>query len=210
MGSLGKLAFRLGFVVAALLSLTVCPARAALLNGGFEQLVPDGSPLDWQVVGSGIVIDTVFPNTGQNDVAFTDVGVSSSTLSQTIATNPGTSFLLEFALLDEAGESTDGFTASFGGFSQTLTGDEAAPPGDTPAFYTDFSLSIPGSAITDTSTTLSFSGFVDPTDPTAWNLDDVSLIQQTVAAPEPASGMVLAMSLLATWTLCRRMRNWRN
>jgi hypothetical protein len=63
-----------------------------------------------------------------------------------------------FALLDEAGFIGDTFTVSFGLFTTTITGDEAAAPGDLPSFYTGISFTIPGSEIAGTSTTLSFQG----------------------------------------------------
>jgi hypothetical protein len=206
MASFVIVALRLGVALTASLGLAASPAVAALLNGGFELVAPDGSFVGWTTTGNGILADTQFPNSGTTDAAFIDtVGVMPpSTLSQTVATDPSASYTLAFALLDEAGQSTDSFSVSFGGFAQLLTGDQAAPPGNTPSFYTDFSFLIPGGAITGTATTLTFSGLVDPNNPTAWNLDDVSLAEQSVPMPEAPSGLILITSMLLAWTLRRR------
>jgi hypothetical protein len=209
MACFGGLALRLGFAVAASLVAAAAPAAAALQNGGFDD--PAGPFTGWEAVGN-ISPDDVFYNTGNWDAAFADpLGTSPpSTLSQTVSTDPGASYLLSFALLDESGLSVDTFTVSFGGFTQTLTGDQAAPPGTTPAFYTDFSFIIPGSAVTGAATALTFSGQVDPTNETEWNLDDVSLVEQSVPVPEAPSGMILVTSVLMAWTLRRRRRTGAN
>jgi hypothetical protein len=108
---------------------------------------------------------------------------------------------LAFALLDEAGFSSDTFAVQFGAFTTTITGDEAAVPGNLPSLYTGFTFDIPGADITDAATTLSFNG----QSLSGWNLDDVSLTEvSTVAtAPEPAAGSLLAVAVIALFRLKR-------
>src|SRR5580698_3576063 len=84
------------------------PAMANLVtNGDFET----GDLSGWTVVGNGIGIDNVFPNSGTSDAAF---GATSSdpdpgVLSQALTTTAGQEYTLSFALQDEAGLSTDLF-----------------------------------------------------------------------------------------------------
>jgi hypothetical protein len=47
-------------------------------------------------------------------------------LSQSVATIPGQRYDLSFALMDESGLPTDSFVLTFGGFSTTIIGDQAA------------------------------------------------------------------------------------
>ena len=164
------------------------PAAAAslVLNPGFET----GDFTNWTVTGDGIAIDTAFPNSGCCDAVFTatttdpDGGV----LSQTLSTVAGKSYTLSFAVLDEAGYNGDTFTVQFGGFSATITGDEAAPPGNLPSLYTTFSFTVPAADILGGTKVLAFKGLNDPVSGIDWNLDDISV--NAVATPEPS-----------TWTL---------
>lgn len=168
------------------------PAAAAnlVLNPGFET----GDFTDWTVTGDGIAIDDAFPNTGCCDAVFSatmtdpDTGV----LSQTLSTEAGKSYTLSFAVLDEAGFSGDTFTVQFGGFSTTITGDEAAPPGNRPSLYTAETFIIPALDIIRGSTVLSFNGLNDPRLGIDWNLDDVSITASAV--PEPATWILLALA----------------
>src|ERR1700751_1344190 len=86
----------------------ICSGRARadlVMNGGFETETPTGCsstctvpPPDWTVTGDGILIDTVFPNTGTYDAAFTALSTDTSpgVLSQTLATVAGQSYPLNF------------------------------------------------------------------------------------------------------------------
>jgi hypothetical protein len=167
----------------AVLAALTGPAGAVNLvaNPGFEDSTPFNG---WTVNGDGILLDNAFPNSGLYDAAFAapstdpDPGV----LSQVLTTTPGQSYVVSFALLDEAGSFGDTFTVTFGGFSQTITGDQAASPGTNPSSgYTSFSFTTLSTDITAAATTLSFTGVNDPA---AWNLDDVS-----VAVPAPVAGV---------------------
>jgi hypothetical protein len=147
-------------------------AASLVTNGNFDT----GDFTGW-VAGNGIAIDSVFPNSGCCDAAFTATDQSSAgTLSQTIATNPGGTYALGFALVDEAGLSVDSFNVTFGGFNVAITGDMANPFISTPgSLYTNFSYTVPAADIANLSTSLIFEGLNDPTLGINWNLDDVTL-----------------------------------
>jgi hypothetical protein len=179
-------------------------AHAANLvtNGGFENENLDGfgnpisPPPGWTITGDGISIDSTFSYTGTYDIAFgaTASDPSPGKLSQLIATTHGQAYNLSFALVDEIGQSTDTFTVTLGGFSQTITGDQA------PFSYTTETFVVPGADITGASTALSFVGINNIAD---WNLDDVSVT--AVAIPEPPTMLLfgtLATTLL--WFVRRR------
>jgi hypothetical protein len=181
------------------------PAVAAnlVLNPGFET----DDFTDWTVAGDGISIDTVFPNTGCCDAAFsaTTTDPNAGVLSQTLLTVSGKTYELSFALLDEAGFSGDSFTVQFGGFSATITGDEAAPPGDLPSLYTAEGFTVPEADIAGGSTVLAFKGLNDPLSGIDWNLDDVSV--NAVATPEPSTWILLVIAF-AGLGIQRQLKNW--
>jgi hypothetical protein len=98
------------------------------------------------------------------------------------------------SLMDEVGQATDTFTVNLGGFSQTITGDQA------PFSYMTGTFVIPGADITSASTALSF---VRANNTDDWNLDAVSVTAEAI--PEPP--MVLLFGTLATtlpWSVRRR------
>ena len=199
-------------LLSPLLALGLATPRTAeanlLSNGGFEDTTTSGFT-DWIITGNGVAADMFFPNTGTTDAAFTDPNGTQplSTLSQTVATTAGISYTLSFSLLDESGLSTDSFTIAFGGFSDTLTGDEAAPPANNPYFYTSFSLAIPGNTVTGSATTLTFTGSVNPINGTAWNLDDVALVAAVpVPMPEAPAWAVLSVGIVALFMMPGRRR----
>ena len=175
-------------------------ARANLVfNPGFEteNNPVTAPPPSWSSSGSGIVVDTGFANTGTYDVAFgaSPLDPSPGTLSQLITTVPATSYNLSFAILDEIGSSNNTFTVNFGTFSATITGDQAAPG------YVIENFTVLGSAITGTSTLLSFQGLNGAS---AWNLDDVSITTATI--PEPAGASLLGVLALSGLVLTSRRR----
>ena len=170
----------------------MCGSAAAanlVLNPGFET----GDFTNWTVTGDGIAIDNAFPNTGCCDAVFTaTTDPDAGFLSQTLSTEAGKSYTLSFAVLDEAGFSGDTFTVQFGGFSATITGDEAAPPGNLPSLYTTENFIVPALDILSGVLVLSFKGLNDPSLGIAWNLDDVSVTASAV--PEPATWILLALA----------------
>lgn len=168
------------------------PAVAAnlVLNPGFET----GDFTDWSVTGDGVAIDNVFPNTGCCDAAFsaTSTDPNAGALSQALTTSTGQSYVVSFALLDEAGLPTNSFTVNFGAFATTIAGDQAAFPGTLPSGYTAFSFTTPGSDVSGASATLSFDGLNDTAD---WNLDDVSVTAAPASSvPEPSTWVLLLVA----------------
>ena len=190
-------------LIALLGAATLCAAPAyateLVTNGGFEANPADGSAItSWIVTGNGVFDDQVFPASGAHDVAFTSLTGDSDvgTLSQDLATTAGTSYKLSFQLLDTAGYFGDSFSVSFGGFSQTFSGSDAA------FFYTPIVISVAGSAVTGAVTTLSFQGTADPTFGQAWNLDDVSV---GGGVPEPGAWALMLSGFFGIgWALRRR------
>ena len=168
------------------------PAASAnlVLNPGFET----GDFTNWTVPGDGIVIDMIFPNAGCRDAAFSAATTDpdAGTLSQTLSTKAGKSYTLSFAVLDEADFSGDTFTVQFGGFSATITGDEAAPPGNLPSLYTAETFIVPAADIVGGATVLAFKALNDPSLGIDWNLDDASVT--AAAAPEPPTWILLALA----------------
>jgi hypothetical protein len=181
------------FLIALCLGLVaICGGRARadlVVNGGFETESPAGCqippsmtpcnspPSGWTISGDGVSIDATFPNTGNYDIAFatpsTDTNVGM--LSQSITTDPSQSYTLTFFVADEAGPiPTDTLTVSYGGFTQTITGDEA------PFSYTEETFTVQG----DGTQNLVFEGINDNA---AWNLDDVSFTP-IAAVPAPVIG----------------------
>jgi hypothetical protein len=75
-----------------------------------------------------------------------------------LSTEAGKSYTLSFAVLDEADFSGDTFTVQFGGFSATITGDQAAPPGNLPSLYTAETFIVPAADIVGGATVLAFKG----------------------------------------------------
>lgn len=174
-----------------------------VLNPGFET----GDFTDWSLTGDGVAIDTIFPNTGCCDAAFsaTTEDANPGVLSQSLSTVAGQSYKLSFAILDEAGFSGDSFDVQFGSFSAMITGDEAASPGDLPSLYTAFSFTVPAIDIVGGITVLAFKGLNDPVSGIDWNLDDVS-VNAAVNTPEPSTWILLAVAF-ASLAIQRRVKN---
>ena len=210
------------FINRAILLAAVCvcctaltPAAHAnlLTDGGFESyagptavlpLTPPATLPGWTASGSGMAIESNgFPHTGTNDVAFTATSsVSTGTLSQTVTTLVGQAYTLSFWLLDPnfiPGSET--LNVTFGGFTTSVA---PTTPG---ASYANVALTILGSDVTSTTTTLSFQGVLDTsTFAPVLYLDDVSLTANAV--PEPSSLAVFAamLCLLAPVGLRRSSR----
>ena len=196
-----------GMVLA--LALAAGPARANLVtNGGFET----GDFTGWTLTGSGggVAIDKTAAHSGTYDAAFAlAAGGTTATLSQAIATTAGQSYSLSFWLLDQANPSgNDTMTVTFGGFT-----DAVLWLGLNTASYANVQLTVPGSDITGSSTSLSFQASIDPNPPGAtgpggpFNLDDIVLTANTAAAPEPPAAWLLAVGVAALGLAARRRRS---
>lgn len=195
-------------VAAVCIALYAIPGGVAyanlVTNGGFEteNLDISGNPIPpppgWTISGDGVGIDTAFPNNGIYDVSFgaSTTDPNPGTLSQVIATTPGQSYTVAFALFDEAGLAGNTFTVSFGGLTQTITGDTAT-------VYTLVSFTAPGAGISSASTTLRFIGLNDLA---AWNLDDVSVTTATIGISEPRTSMLFGTALLVGCGMLRIRR----
>jgi hypothetical protein len=198
---------RIGLIglIAALACGTAAQAAGNLVaNGDFEANPADGTSIvDWTVTGNGVADDQVFFNSPTHDVVFngSSADPSNGVLSQDIATTAGAAYKLNFQLLSESGWFGDSFTVTFGGFSTTISGDQAA------AAYTPEQFSILGSQVTGPTTTLSFQGGIDPQSATQapWNLDDVSLTAAG-GVPEPAAWALMLSGFFAVGAMIRSRR----
>jgi hypothetical protein len=185
----------------AITALWIGQARANLVaNGDFET----GNLNGWTVSPgtADIGIDSTFPNNGNFDAFF---GNPPGTLSQSLITVPGTDYVLSFAVFDEFSAFSDTFTVTFGGFSQTITGDQANP-----SYFTVGPVDVPGSDITAGNTNLSFTGLVDPLlliPPRLWHLDDVSVTPAAIGVPEPSALVLLVSALIGLMAFA--LPGWR-
>jgi len=172
--------------------IALCLVASAVLSAPNAQanLVVDGNfaadtlddPPNPPWTSSGVYIDNTFICCGDTqDAEFSSGG----TLSQTLPTIAGDSYVLDFWVLDESSLFFDTFTVSLGTtFSETITGDEASS-------YTEFTYTVPGTDIAGDDI-LSFAAYNALGDD--WNLDAVSVTP--VSVPEPSSLSLLGSSLL--------------
>jgi hypothetical protein len=178
------------------------PAQAANLaqNPGFEADFTGPSPpstvsppTDWTVSPLGQAgADTSQPHTGIGD-AFISSGLGlqqvpiPSTLSQEIATTPGTTYTVSFWLVPGAGSGQDAlFQAAFAGTESTAITLSDFTVGN--FTYEEFSFN----ALSDPSGT-SLLAFTGSNISDNWYLDDVSVIANVLPTliPEPASMLLL-------------------
>ncbi|HVS40496.1 MAG TPA: PEP-CTERM sorting domain-containing protein [Gemmataceae bacterium] len=187
----------------------VVRARADFVqNGNFDANSPPGgtAPLDWTFTPAASGSDFfVGPGPGfgafstPNSANFGATGAFDDTLSQILATTPGASYTLTYQLADDDDSGENDFSASWGGV--VIPGSVLVNAADFP--YTEYSFDL---TATSGSTTLSFSGLNVP----AWyDLDNVSVTQDSSVAPEPSSFLLLglgAAGLIGYIGLRRRMK----
>ena len=182
-----------GLVVAlgsAWLAFGAVPARANILvNGGFDSdnaaAGPVSPPSGWTATGDAGA-DSTKPFSGPND-AFLGIG----SLSQSIATGAGSTYSLSFELAPDPTVLQDAaatMTISFGGQTvATIKGSQLPSTA-----YSLYSYQV--TAASNNSAVL-FSAFTTG-DAGDWFVDSVVVNANASAVPEPASGGLLAASLL--------------
>ena len=186
------------FLIAMLIGSTVvAPAQAAELvtNGGFEHA--NGVFTGWTHTTNLLVAGGLGDqHSGSHSVAFGSAEASPDTLSQTLATVAGTTYLLTYWYanqLDLSGPPSNLFSSSFDGIPLNAVG-QATDFG-----YTFVSIAIDAST---SSTVLSFSGY----NVTGFfNLDDVSVIGAAQdGVPEPAIWALLLVGFGGVGMAMRR------
>lgn len=185
-------------------SFLLAPAAFANLvqNGNFDANNPSSgtAPLDWTLtnassgsdffVGSGPAFGAL---SAPNSANFGAVGAYDDTLSQTLTTDPGATYILTFYLAHDSSNSANDFSAVWNGATVLSLVNSGYFD------YTEYTYNV---TATGTSTVLAFSGREVP----AWyDLDNVSV----TATPEPGllgvSGIGLA--LLYAAVAMQRRRN---
>ena len=178
----------------------VVPARAATItNGGFET----GDLTGWTssnasafdavcVAGDPIGSSTCIANTGTHAMAFGQFG-SFASISQTIATSPGSTYVISFFLANDnpTDELGDAFAVRWGGTTVFSLVDPQATFG-----YSQRVLTLTAAS---SSTVLAFDG---RNDSYSWYLDNVTIAD----APEPASLLLTGLGLAAVAAASKSLR----
>jgi len=160
-------------------------------NGGFETGDFSGWTTTDAASGSMYGVDTAGPHAGSYSAFFGGSGPASDTISQTIATSPGGSYLVSFSFDKGAGTQEGSFSAALGGVQFF-----SAPAG---AFaFAPVSVLVTATAA---DSVLSFSGF-NASD--FYTLDGVSVV---AAVPEPATFAMFSAGLLAIGVWSRRKKS---
>ena len=187
------------FATAAAFSVAY-PAKANLItNGGFETgdfsgWTVSATDNDMVVVGS---VPLIPPHSG-NFQALAGVGINS--ITQNVATTPGSFYVIRFWLAAKIFAAVDGaFSVSWGALSVTSG---LTPPGIHP--YTEFMFTVPALSPT---TALEFQ-FSDPNiTSNTYYLDDISVNPAGVGVPDGGSTVsLLGCALLGLVALRRKLR----
>ena len=187
------------FATAAAFSVAY-PAKANLItNGGFETgdfsgWTVSATDNDMVVVGS---VPLIPPHSG-NFQALAGVGINS--ITQNVATTPGSFYVIRFWLAAKIFAQVDGvFSFSWGGLTFTSG---TTPPGIHP--YTEFTFTLPALSPT---TALQFQ-FSDPNiTSNTYYIDDISVNPAGVGVPDGGSTVsLLGCALLGLVALRRKLR----
>ena len=184
-------------IVAATLLLLCAPmafgqnlvSNGSFESGSFSGWTTGGNFEDTEVV-SGAFYDYSGAQQGNFYAVLGPVG-SDGTLSQTLATSPGTTYTFSFWLAS-VGDSPSDFSASWDG-NQVLS---LTNP-NTGANWSLFSFTETGTG----SDTISFS-FRD--DPAYIGLDNISVVAQTGTTPEPSSLLLMGSGVIGLAGVIRR------
>ena len=182
--------------------ITVAAYSGLVLNGGFET----GDFFGWSLNGqAGLynLVDTFNQSTEgiqphEPSSYFARLGQSDSLgyLSQTLATTPGAKYLLSFWLNNPDGLTPNQFLSSWNGVTLFSRVNMPATGGSPDTAWTNLQFQV---TATGPSTVLQF-GFRD--DPTAFGLDDVSVVQ--VSPPSQSPGILtcqhLSNAVVVSWT----------
>jgi VPDSG-CTERM exosortase interaction domain len=173
-------------------------ARANLItNGGFET----GDFSGWTVLGTDNLVEgsvpLISPHSGSSQAQF---GINTNSITQNVATTPGSSYVIRFFLAAKIFNQVDGaFSVSWG----ALTGTSGlTPPGIHP--FTEFTFTVPALSPT---TALQFQ-FSDPNiTSNTYYLDDISVNPVGVGVPDAGSTLpLLGFALLGLVASRRKLR----
>jgi hypothetical protein len=176
---------------------SICDAAAGNLvaNCGFES----GDFTSWTLSGNDVPgeegnlygvegvdpIDSIAPNSGNFQAYFADLVANSTTLSQTIATNPGDTYAISFYLAQDTDPASGGpgygnaITASFDG-NTLIDATDIPVEGYTEYSYTEMA-SDPSSAL----------DLVLGNDLGEFLVDDVVVTDTSVVTPEPSAWLLM-------------------